>query len=189
PQGNCDIPPACVADKTEPNASGRTLFALADFPRFLAPAVPTQIGLPGEAIFMSVGCVECHLPSYQTPLQVFYDIDFMGHQYGPSPSLSNQAVSLYSDLLLHDMGIENAGTFPANTVITGAASQQMWKTTPLWGISVRTVFWHDGRSNDVASAILQHSPDGAGEAATVIERYKALSPSDQALLIQFVQSL
>jgi CxxC motif-containing protein (DUF1111 family) len=189
PQGNCDVPPACVGDPNEPNASQGELFTLTAFVRFLAPAQPTQTGLPGEAIFTSIGCIECHLPSYQTPLQVFYDIDLNGHQFGPSPSLSNQPVNLYSDLLLHDMGPQNAGTFPANTLITGGASPQMWRTAPLWGISVRTVFWHDGRSKDIPSAILQHSPDGTGEATVVLQRYKALSPSDQTLLIQFVQSL
>ena len=189
PQGDCDVPPACVVDTNEPNASQAELFNLGAFLRFLAPPVPTQTGLPGEAIFISIGCIECHLPSYQTPLQVFYDIDLNGHQFGPSPSLSNQPVNLYSDLLLHDMGPLNAGTFPAGTLITGQASPPMWRTAPLWGTSVRTVFWHDGRSKDISSAILQHSPDGTGEAAVVLQRYKALSPSDQTLLIQFVQSL
>jgi CxxC motif-containing protein (DUF1111 family) len=198
PQGVCPFDPNCVdsLSQTTPNntnttSGGKGIFPISDFPRFLAPATPTQTGLPGEAIFLSVGCNECHLPSYQTPVQVFYDTDLNvpPTQFGPSPSLSNQPVNLYSDLLLHDMGKLNAGTFPAGTLITGQATQQQWRTTPLWGIQVRTVFWHTGKITYVGSAILQHSPDGTGEAAAVLGRYKALSPSDQMLVIQFVQSL
>ena len=198
PQGVCPFDENCVAglSETMPNntntgSGGKGIFPISDFPRFLAPPVPTQMNLPGEAIFLSVGCNECHLPSYQTPLQVFYDIDLNvpPDQFGPSPSLSNQPVNLYSDLLLHDMGALNAGSFPAGTLITGQATQQQWRTTPLWGISVRTVFWHTGKITDVPTAILQHSPDGTGEAAAVIGRYKALSSGDQTLLVQFVMSL
>jgi CxxC motif-containing protein (DUF1111 family) len=195
PQGICNINPNCVLP-LDPNSRNTTsgglgIFDLSHYERFLAPPIPTQTGLPGQAIFLSVGCAECHLPSYQTPTQVFFDIDLKTPptQFGPSPSLSNQPVDLYSDLLLHDLGTKNAGAFPVNTLITGQATQQMWRTTALWGISVRTVFWHDGSKKDVASAILQHSPDGTGEAAAVIGRYQELSPSDQAALITFVQSL
>ena len=193
PQGNCNIDPNCVANTPVPNntnrgSGGKGIFAISDFARFMAPPVPTQTGLPGEAIFASVGCTECHLPSYNTPTQVFYDTDLDGGTFGPSPSLSNLKVALYSDLLLHDMGKKNAGKFPSGTAITAQATQQMWRTTPLWGISVRTNFWHDGSKTDIMSAILQHSPDGTGEAAKVLGRFQALSPSDQSDLITFVQA-
>ncbi|MBZ5718941.1 MAG: hypothetical protein LAO03_01025 [Acidobacteriia bacterium] len=192
-QGNCSINANCMLPP-DPNSRNTTsngpgILDLSHYERFLAPPPPPIPGQPGQAIFTSVGCIECHLPSYHTPTQVFFDIDLKGTQFGPSPSLSNQPVNLYSDLLLHDMGKLNAGAFPANTLITAQATQQMWRTTPLWGTSVRTVFWHDGKTKDIPSAILQHSPDGTGEAAAVIGRYKALSPSDQAALIAFVASL
>ncbi|MBZ5719464.1 MAG: hypothetical protein LAO03_03700 [Acidobacteriia bacterium] len=194
PQGDCNIDPNCTDNTPVPNntntgSGGKGIFNISHFARFLAPAAPQQTNLPGQTIFMSIGCNECHLPSYQTPAQVFYDTDLSGTQFGPSPSLSNQLVNLYSDLLLHDMGKKNAGTFPANTLITNQATQQQWRTTPLWGIFYRTAFWHNGSIKDIPSAILQHSPDGTGEAAAVLGKYQALSPSDQAALVAFVQSL
>ena len=199
PQGNCNIDPNCV-DNIDPNvpnnnntaSGGKGIFAIADFPRFLAPPPPPNLTgnvLLGQGVFMATGCNECHLPAYQTPLQVFYDIDLNGTQFGPSPSISNQTVGLYSDLLLHDMGVKNKSKFPANTLITGQATNSQWRTTPLWGLGVRTAFWHDGSKKDIPSAILQHSPDGSGEAAVVIQRYHALSPTDQANLLAFLSAL
>ena len=198
PQGQ-PIDPNCVDNfptdtPNIPNATsgGKGIFAIADFPRFLAPPPPPVLdpnGMAGEAVFMTIGCNECHLPAYQTPVQVFYDIDLSGNQFGPSPSLSNLPVNLFSDLLLHDMGVKNKSKFPANTLITGQATNQLWRTTPLWGLGVRTAFWHDGSKRDLPSAILQHSPDGTGEAAVVISRYQTLSPTDQANLLTFLSAL
>ena len=198
PQGQ-PIDPNCVNNLPTdvpnlPNATsgGKGIFTLADFPRFLAPPPAPVLdanGMAGQIVFTTIGCNECHLPSYQTPAQVFFDTDLSGGQFGPSPSLSNLAVNLYSDLLLHDMGVKNKSKFPANTLITGQATNQQWRTTPLWGLGVRTAFWHDGSKKDLPSAILQHSPDGTGEAAAVITRYQALSPTDQANLLTFLSEL
>jgi CxxC motif-containing protein (DUF1111 family) len=199
PQGICPIDPNCVdniptdvPNNNNMTSGGKGIFAIADFPRFMAPPPPPVLSgnvLAGQIVFMSTGCNECHLPAYQTPLQVFYDTDLSGHQFGPSPSLSNQPVNLYSDLLLHDMGVKNKSKFPAGTPITAQATNQQWRTTPLWGLGVRTAFWHDGSKKDLPSAILQHSPDNTGEAAVVIQRYQALSPTDQANLLTFLSAL
>ena len=198
PQGQ-PIDPNCVNNLPTdvpnlPNTTsgGKGIFTLADFPRFLAPPPAPVLdanGMAGQIVFTTIGCNECHLPSYQTPAQVFFDTDLSGGQFGPSPSLSNLAVNLYSDLLLHDMGVKNKSKFPANTLITAQATNQQWRTTPLWGLGVRTAFWHDGSKKDLPSAILQHSPDGTGEAAAVITRYQTLSPTDQANLLTFLSEL
>jgi CxxC motif-containing protein (DUF1111 family) len=87
------------------------------------------------------------------------------------------------------MGVKNKSKFPAGTPITAQATNQQWRTTPLWGLGVRTAFWHDGSKKDLPSAILQHSPDGTGEAAAVITRYQALTPTDQANLLTFLSAL
>ena len=51
------------------------------------------------------------------------------------------------------------------------------------------MYLHDGRTTDLNTAIVDHSPDGTGEAGIVIGRYQALSPTDQANLIAFLDSL
>jgi len=69
------------------------------------------------------------------------------------------------------------------------ATNQQWRTAPLWGLSLRSMYLHDGRTTDLNTAIVDHSPDGTGEAGIVIGRYQALSPTDQANLIAFLDSL
>ena len=65
----------------------------------------------------------------------------------------------------------------------------MFRTTPLWGLSTRTGYMHDGRTTSLDTAIRDHSIAGGGEAAQVINNYIALSPSDQTDLISFINSL
>ena len=50
--------------------------------------------LQGKKVFMSAGCSACHTPSFVTG------------ESPDSPHLSKQTIFPYSDLLLHDMGIE-----------------------------------------------------------------------------------
>ena len=64
------------------------------FMKFLAPAGRGPIDdtvRAGEALFGTVGCASCHVPSLQT---------------GPSPNavFNRKVVPLFSDLLLHDIG-------------------------------------------------------------------------------------
>ena len=89
-------------------------------------------------------------------------------------------MNLYSDLLIHDMGPGLADNIPM-----GNATGSQWRTTPLWGLSFRTVYLHDGRANNLTTAITMHG----GEATQVINAFKALSPQDQADLMAFIQSL
>jgi CxxC motif-containing protein (DUF1111 family) len=50
-------------------------------------------------------------------------------------------------------------------ITSGSAGPTMMRTAPLWGISVRTSFLHDGRASDVAAAITMH--DGQGKAQPI----------------------
>jgi di-heme oxidoreductase (putative peroxidase) len=195
PQGGA-IPPECVENSLTPNnnnsgSGGIGMFPLSHFPRYLAPpipAAPTPQILAGQVVFDAIGCSKCHKPSYQTPSNVSVRTDLAGTMIA-SPALSNQTVGLYSDLLLHDMGISLIGKIPPGYQMTQNATLTQWRTVPLWGLSVRARYLHDGRASDLNSAILGHSLDGKGEAAVVVGRYKTLTPTDQSNLMAFLHSL
>ena len=124
----------------------------------------------GRAKFAAVGCVACHTPSMQTGN---HDI----------AALRYQTVNLYSDLLVHNMG---SGL--ADGVSQGNASGNEFRSAPLWGLGQRVFFLHDGRTNDVVTAIRAHSSPGS-EANTVINNFNGLSPSDKQDVVNFLRSL
>jgi CxxC motif-containing protein (DUF1111 family) len=95
-----------------------------------------------------------------------------------APSLGG--VPLYSDLLLHDMG----GALD-DAVVQGEARGQDWRTTPLWGLGRRERLLHDGRARSTEAAILAHG----GEADAVVQRFRALSPTDRGALLAFLSTL
>ena len=181
PQGNCSIPGICVRRSELNDMNGVETVQMYDFLVYLAPNTPGTGNSNGQALFSSIGCALCHLPSYTTDPNVAIPVDFLGHVNGPPiVALSNQPVNLYSDLLIHDMGTGLADNIPQ-----GQATGSQWRTTPLWGLSFRTVYLHDGRTTNLTKAITMHG----GEATQVINAFKALSPSDQADLLAFIQSL
>jgi len=140
--------------------------------RMLAPpAYGADTG--GRALFDQVGCAACHVPELRTGASTI-------------AALTDRTVPLYSDLLLHDMGEELADGRP-----DGAADGREWRTTPLWGLRVARDFldgalflMHDGRARTIEEAIELH----AGEATQARARFRALSPDDRALLLEFVGS-
>lgn len=143
------------------------------FMRFLAQP-PEPISTPqtdrGSNLFSSVGCDLCHTPSFKTGS-------------ASSASLANQTVKLFSDLLLHHMGegLED-------NITQGFAGPDQFRTAPLWGISKRLFFLHDGRATDINTAIQAHSSPQS-EANAVIANFNKLTTAQQADLIAFVQSL
>lgn len=181
PQGNCSIPGNCIKRSELNDMNGVETVQIYDFLVYLAPNTPGTGNANGQALFNSIGCALCHNPSYTTDPNVAIPVDFLGHLNGPPIlALSNQQVNLYSDLLIHDMGPGLADNIPM-----GNASGSQWRTTPLWGLSFRTVYLHDGRTSNLNTAILMHG----GEATQVINAYKALSPQDQSDLMAFIKSL
>ena len=88
-------------------------------------------------------------------------------------------MSLYSDLLLHDMGALNDGIAQAN-----ATTREM-KTPPLWGLRARGPFLHDGRATTLDAAIRAH--DGEGSVAR--ERYIGMTPQLRRNLMEFLGTL
>ena len=92
----------------------------------------------------------------------------------------------YTDLLLHDMGPGLADGFSFYE-----ASNQEWRTPPLWGIGLfetvnqHTYYLHDGRARNLTEAILWHG----GEAEARKLAFMALPKSDRDALISFLKSL
>jgi len=181
PQGNCAIPPPCIRRSVPNDPNGAETVQMFDFLVYLAPNTPGSGNSTGQALFSSIGCALCHNPTYTTDPNVAIPVDFKGHVNGPPIiALSNQAVNLYSDLLVHDMGPGLADNIPM-----GQASGSQFRTAPLWGLSLRTAYLHDGRTTDLTKAITMHG----GEATQVITQFKALSPQDMASLMAFLESL
>jgi CxxC motif-containing protein (DUF1111 family) len=149
---------------------GEDVAKFADFMRLLSPlprAAITTGARRGETLFAQIGCVSCHTPAMTT-----------GDH--PIAALRNQTVRLYSDLLLHDMG-----PALADGMVMGSATGSEWRTTPLWGISHRKFFLHDGRALTFADAILLHG----GEAQAARDRFARLSPGERESLVAFLGSL
>jgi CxxC motif-containing protein (DUF1111 family) len=132
--------------------------------RFLAPptpVTPTTSTANGFAVFQSIGCNMCHNVSFTTTTSSI-------------TALSKQTASLYSDLLVHDMG---PGL--ADNVSQGNATGDQFRTAPLWGVGQRYFFLHDGRETNIVNAIEDHSSLSNGiypnsEANAVITNFNNL---------------
>jgi hypothetical protein len=209
-----DENPACTADKSEPNDITRfdaddarnqsfynpyheppdwIMFAM--FMRFLdapKPAAFSASALRGQQLFGTgpsnpgVGCVACHTATMVTPAR------------SETPALESLTAHPYSDLLVHHMGPRLA-----DDITQGLATGDMFRTTPLWGVGQRRFFLHDGRTADLLQAVqAHHSPAadcdggtprgrcyGPSEANVVIERFRALSATDQQSILDFLRAL
>ena len=150
----------CSANTRRPEVDALPLQAAAKFLNTIDPPEPaaTCTGSAGGAQFQSIGCATCHTPSL------------------PGPG-ARQAVQLYSDLMLHDMG-------PGldDRVQQGSAQGNEWRTPPLWRLSERGRFLHDGRALTVADAIAAHG--GQGQAAA--NAFGALDSAGKQALLAFL---
>ena len=156
-----------------PTTTPSDLIDFVFFMRFLAaPARGATSGSSdsGELLFSSIGCALCHTPSLKTS----------SYQ---TTALSNVAVNLYSDLILHDMG-----TGLEDGITQGFATGREFRTAPLWGLGQRLFFLHDGRTKDLTAAIAAHSSNGS-EANKVVANYNKLSAQQKQDLLQFLRSL
>lgn len=130
--------------------------------------------MAGKGLFISLDCGKCHTPQWKTPQS---DVAV----------LSNQTFAPYTDLLLHDMG---QGLDDGYT--EGTAKTAEWRTPPLWGLGLsknsqggRVFLLHDGRAHSVDEAIRLHG----GEATKSRGKYAALTDTDRAKLLKFLDSL
>ncbi len=159
-----DLVNGCGARHPSPEADGVPLTSIVAFLDTIDPPAPSAacLGSAGAALFAAVGCASCHTPSMPGP---------------GSPTAAQRPVPLYSDLLLHDMGAGLADGFEQ-----GLASGSEFRTMPLWRVSDRTRFLHDGRAHTITDAILAHG----GQAAGALAAFQALSAADQQAVLDFL---
>jgi hypothetical protein len=113
----------------------------------------------GEALFASIGCATCHVPT-------------LPGTRGP--------VALYSNLLLHDV-------MPSNYrgMSEPGAGPGLFRTPPLWGIRHSAPYMHDGRAENLREAILAHASEGQ----RARDAFEALSAPEQQALLRFLKDL
>ena len=165
-----DLVSGCGASITKPEADAVPLTSIVAFLNTIDPPAPSSATLssPGAALFMTVGCAACHKPSYR----------ILG-----STTNSNGVILtafLFSDLLLHDMGPSLADGFPQ-----GSATGSEFRTAPLWRVSERQHFLHDGRATTILDAIVMHG----GQATSAVARFNELSVADRQALLDFLNGL
>lgn len=166
--------PEGVDPTPEPEVDDAFLALLSDYVRFLAPprsSVPDDAEgraavAEGREVFDALGCTACHTPEWTSGSH-------------PSPALGGRRFRAYSDFLLHDLGPELAG------ICAPGAAPGEWRTTPLVGLGLRSVFLHDGRAQNLRAAVEAHG----GEGAASRDRFRALAEGARRDLIRFLQSL
>jgi CxxC motif-containing protein (DUF1111 family) len=100
-----------------------------------------------------------------------------------NPTVSNVTINPFSDFAVHNMG-----TGLADRVSQGNANGNQFRSAPLWGVGQRTFFLHDGRTNNLVTAIQDHASSGS-EANGVIAQFNMLSTTDQQNIINFLRNL
>ena len=160
----------------DPEVGESEVHDVLQYMRMLAPPTPgewTDARRRGQSLFMSAGCGSCHVPTLQSGP---HEIDALEHR----------AVTLYSDLLLHDLGPALADDRP-----DGSADGTEWRTAPLWGMRIvreflggHLILMHDGRARSVDEAIRLHG----GEATAARNAYTVMSSTDRAALVEFVET-
>jgi CxxC motif-containing protein (DUF1111 family) len=87
----------------------------------------------GEALFDSVGCALCHIPTL------------------------GDAEGLYSDLLLHEiLPVDSVG------IEDTSANMREFRTAPLWGLSQTAPYFHSGEADTIDEAVRLHDGEAAG---------------------------
>jgi len=181
PEDTLNFTPASTPGSNPNTAVLSDIEAFADFMRMLAPPTPsraTPSTRNGRDLFGKVGCVHCHTPSFTTGKMIA-----SGSSKVPSAALSNQPVNLFSDLLVHHMGIGLA-----DGITQGGAGPDEFRTAPLWGVGQRIFFLHDGRANNLVEAIEAHRSKDS-EANKVIEHFNRLKAEERQDVLNFLRSL
>jgi len=128
----------------------------------------------GEQLFHQINCSSCHRATIQTGIDLSL------------PTLSNQRIHPYTDLLVHNMGSGLADNRPDYL-----ANGTEWRTPPLWGIGLFSktngipYYLHDGRAKTIEEAILWHD----GEASNSKKGFMNLVKTDRDKILKFIQSL
>jgi hypothetical protein len=177
----------------------------------------TNNATSGRALFNSVGCNTCHRANFtidsdrrvadvetvhrsalpagsQPPQGVFNNLfatasgrfqavpgseDELGFPIIEPQGQPFLVEDIFTDFKRHDLGTQLHernfdGTF-----------QRVFITEPLWGVGSSAPYGHDGRAINLQEIILRHG----GEAATARAAYVALSPGQQNLVKEFLNTL
>lgn len=165
-----DLVSGCGASIVRPEADAAPPTSVAAFLNTIDPPIPSNATLTssGAAIFASTGCATCHKPSYR----------ILGSTANATGAILT--AFLYSDLLLHDMGPGLSDAFEQ-----GSATGSEFRTAPLWRVSDRQHFLHDGRAGTILEAILAHG----GQASDALAAFIALSAADRQALLDFLNGI
>jgi Di-haem oxidoreductase, putative peroxidase len=168
-----DFVRGCGASSETSEADAAPLTSVAAFLNTIDPPAPSDATLAsdGAGLFASTGCTVCHKPSYPITGSTAPD---------PAKPTVFLTAFLYSDLLLHDMGPALADGFEQ-----GSAGSRDFRTAPLWRVSDRQQFLHDGRANTILDAIILHG----GDASNAVAAFLALAPADRQKLLDFLNHI
>lgn len=135
----------------------------------------------GKELFMSMGCANCHKPTWTTG----------DDNYGSNlalarkqlPRYPRQTIHPYSDFIQHKLNMIND--------IHGS-----WcRTTPLWGRGLAKINTgredrlHDARARNEVEAIMWHAYSKNSQAYSAAMKFYRLSKSDRNAVVKFIQSI
>ncbi len=128
----------------------------------------------GKDVFIQIGCEACHKQTLKTGNSAVSQLSYK--EFHP-----------YTDLLLHDMGVELNDNYTE-----GSAMASEWRTTPLWGVGLSSssqggimYLMHDGRARSFPESIQLHG----GEGSISRGKYNQLNEADKLALTKFLESL
>jgi len=167
----------------DPEDDGVDIVAFANFMRSTkAPSRGpiTRDVQAGEGLFNQVGCVSCHVSTLHTARP---GTRINGDVFTVPDALGNKIIHPYSDFLLHDVGTDDG--IPVLPTPEYAATTNLIRTAPLWGLRTRNRLLHDGLSFTKQEAIQRHE----GQAAPATASYNALTDEQQGHVLEFLNSL
>ncbi|MFZ0320133.1 MAG: di-heme oxidoredictase family protein [Candidatus Sulfotelmatobacter sp.] len=142
----------------------------------------------GQTLFnTTLHCNQCHANN-----STGYLVTTAGSSFPVGQSL--QPVLAFSDFAVHAMAsgpnLTNTYNQPCldDQVMQGFAAGNMFRTAPLWGTATRQFFLHDGRTSNLADAIVNHICPGS-EANDAGNAFVGLSTTDQDDVLEYLRTL
>jgi hypothetical protein len=161
----------------------------------------------GEALFTSIGCVECHVPAMQLttrrfteanpfnpewklPVVVAKPVGFDMTTQGEPPRLEatpdgGAIVRAYTDLKRHNLCDSSDQYFCNERAAEPGIPLGSFLTRKLWDIGSSAAFGHRGDLSTISEAIEHH----AGEARPAKARYSELPAYEKASIVEFLKTL
>lgn len=157
----------------------------------------------GEALFLSVGCAECHVPMLRLQDPVFTEpgpfnppgnlgavntptvaVDLTAAGSGPRLQRERDGsvlVRAYTDFKRHDMGDQ----LDTEKLVQAGVPTREFLTRKLWGAANEPPFMHHGRATTLDEAIRMHG----GEAERSRDLYAALPAAERNAILEFLTTL